>query len=1368
MEFWIDIENASGVAYGSGPITDATSWQWHPQLDGAGTIMFTVPVGSANASAIQRKRIAHCFGILDGAVTDLGMGIIEKIETQLGPPTMLHVSGPDILSELAGPTVGDLLVREQQWTHLDDPTFGTVHWIEYRSSTGAYYHGGYGGKVNDNNTGTYATVTIQASRVGYPEDAVYVYIGCDSRYSAIRFTFEAVNPQSDADDELRIQYPCEAGGWKVLTGWVDNTNDGNGPWRQNGTVTFAPPDDWVRYDEAVGGAGNWYWLRLRCADNGPDNPRVITADIQEIEVYADFPTKTAPELVMAFAPVTWAISWAGDPDPVETVYDKYLQFQGESVLTALVMLSEQGGQDSGAAIREHFRLGTGRTVEWLGTTQESSGLRAVDASEGSDETVLIQRLSEIEDASEIVTRVYAWSGDGIGLESADDSPPTGYTLGSTVFEETARYYLEHDAGIAAFGAIEQWVAFSELSQQQTNTLSTHNVYTGNAVLARAAEYLRTHAVEVKHYRMQVVRFPALLKPGQTLECVYYEYRDGEQVIAIDTYASGQPLWVIGPTLQVTAEGVAIIGIDAGTVDRDAKTDASVVVDLVRERKSTTTNITNVVADDYIVNINETNLGGWTVAGDHLYAGSGSSRVGMHPGSWPFYAGAEDAASAPFRVSIAGVLAATGVVIEGELTATTGELVDLDVSGVLTLVSGGYVESDNFVTGVSGWQITYDGTAEFQDAVIVGEITATTGELVDLDVSGTLTLVANGIIESDNYVTGLAGWQIDYLGNAEFGNIYARGRIDTVVFQYDQISAISGSLLVTPEAGALAAEYTTGGTLTIEGVGFAFADGSVVRIRAKDTLGAVREVWVTVTRTLDENVYTTVKQSGDDATWPVGTAVLGYGTGGGSLMMTAADALDGPRYSVNAHGTSPWTDEAEIGRFGLLDGWEGYVGAIYGIGIGDYSGGNYLLFNQTDGFELKAGDGGVSIDADGISLDQDPTKTLESKWLKWLDSGTLMSYIYAEKSIDPTLWIQTNGVGVGFPHANVHLGASEWGGVGEANILLTTYLSGPPGVLGEHESNIYLNADFIKMTPDQNATTHLYVKGNIELLDDSWIGYPSGPLISFDNTDEQVEITGDLALPAHGMIRDSYPMRLRLTRRTSDQSVASGTWAYRYMNTVEYASAGSGIGGSDLQWMHTPLVFSGTGLNDLTHLGKATYPDNGLTYFQIKITATGTPDSFQYSMDNGATWNGSNIAITGAEQSIGGTKDVRIQFGATTGHTLNDRWAWDELPRYMIVAKRAGMYQVTSTVAFPATAGVTLPYRLLSAVRKNGSSFEAESGRSIAGTEQYEYQVCSALVWMDVGDYIDCPVFQESGVAKSIPATSDNTLYRNSITIARVA
>ena len=84
-------------------------------------------------------------------------------------------------------------------------------------------------------------------------------------------------------------------------------------------------------------------------------------------------------------------------------------------------------------------------------------------------------------------------------------------------------------------------------------------------------------------------------------------------------------------------------------------------------------------------------------------------------------------------------------------------------------------------------------------------------------------------------------------------------------------------------------------------------------------------------------------------------------------------------------------------------------------------------------------------------------------------------------------------------------------------------------------------------------------------------------------------------------------------------------------------------------------FTGTGLNNATidtTLARTIGAENsgtGHTY-DVKITATGTPDSFQYSIDGGA-YNGVDIAITGANQTL--ANGVQIKFATTTGHTLND-------------------------------------------------------------------------------------------------------------------
>lgn len=83
----------------------------------------------------------------------------------------------------------------------------------------------------------------------------------------------------------------------------------------------------------------------------------------------------------------------------------------------------------------------------------------------------------------------------------------------------------------------------------------------------------------------------------------------------------------------------------------------------------------------------------------------------------------------------------------------------------------------------------------------------------------------------------------------------------------------------------------------------------------------------------------------------------------------------------------------------------------------------------------------------------------------------------------------------------------------------------------------------------------------------------------------------------------------------------------------------------------PPVFSGAGLNDLTRAGNF----NGAfdNTFIVRIDGVGTPDTFRWSRDNGATWVATGVPITGAHHLSHG---LRVTFGATTGHTLGDQWS----------------------------------------------------------------------------------------------------------------
>jgi len=96
--------------------------------------------------------------------------------------------------------------------------------------------------------------------------------------------------------------------------------------------------------------------------------------------------------------------------------------------------------------------------------------------------------------------------------------------------------------------------------------------------------------------------------------------------------------------------------------------------------------------------------------------------------------------------------------------------------------------------------------------LTGTITATAGAIGGW-VIGTHTLTGGLVVLTDsgliqgNYVAGLSGYQLTPTGNAEFNNVTARGEFRASVFAIDEQHAIGGSQIVLPAAG-LQAQVTT--------------------------------------------------------------------------------------------------------------------------------------------------------------------------------------------------------------------------------------------------------------------------------------------------------------------------------------------------------------------------------------------------------------------------------------------------------------------------------------------------------------------------------------------------------------------------------
>ena len=108
--------------------------------------------------------------------------------------------------------------------------------------------------------------------------------------------------------------------------------------------------------------------------------------------------------------------------------------------------------------------------------------------------------------------------------------------------------------------------------------------------------------------------------------------------------------------------------------------------------------------------------------------------------------------------------------------------------------------------------------------------------------------------------------------------------------------------------------------------------------------------------------------------------------------------------------------------------------------------------------------------------------------------------------------------------------------------------------------------------------------------------------------------------------------------TSTENVSIG-------GNIQYLNAGNTIG-------EAGTTFSGTGLDDAFFAGHYS-GDSSTKHFYVEIDATGATDTFEWGFDSTGTPEATGVAITGAEQTL--AAGISIDFGATTGHTVGDKW-----------------------------------------------------------------------------------------------------------------
>lgn len=446
---------------------------------------------------------------------------------------------------------------------------------------------------------------------------------------------------------------------------------------------------------------------------------------------------------------------------------------------------------------------------------------------------------------------------------------------------------------------------------------------------------------------------------------------------------------------------------------------------------------------------------------HLWGTSATPLTGSHHRDEAFLMSTQRLTAIEQRLNAIELALQTDVVMETEMEHEVGEaLAGLDVRGEVdaavrainiggrlavlenALFSGGgggpavrissayiaqHLSSTNFATGVSGWRISKDGSAEFQD------------------------LTARGSMQSSDFVSGSTGWKIYVNGNAEFHDVTVRGKIIASTFQYDATSALGGILMVGP-ATTLAAHITDAATtITVEDAQFADNDFLYVKCGGTYEVMKVTAGGGTTSLTVTRGV------AGTATAWKKGTAIARKGD---RIVLDTVSA-NSPYLDIIDWSGPLHTNETTRVRLGNLAGISDPNMTPTGYGL--YS--DNVFLTGTAVF----GGGDLVLDENGITI---ATGVNDENIIKWLNGADVVSYIESFHALtDNRTWKLLMEPYADTYQCVITLGIKPYDGGG--------YEGGPNIVIAGRVGDSDANETYIKFNSDSGGMGGGYSKMSMD-------------------------------------------------------------------------------------------------------------------------------------------------------------------------------------------------------------------------------------------------------------------------------------------------